>query len=63
MINSLELVIGLAVGTGLVALYYFVMMKRGGANVDRYRMRMRQALIIFGVATVLAIVGNIIFGP
>jgi hypothetical protein len=63
MINSLELIIGLAVGTGLVALYYFVMMKRGGTNVDRYRMRMRQALTIFGVATVLAIMGKIIFGP
>jgi hypothetical protein len=63
MINSLELIIGLAVGTGLVALYYFIMMRRGGAKVDRYRMRMRQALTISGVASVLAIAGKIIFGP
>ena len=63
MINSLELIIGLAIGTGFVALYYFAMMRRGGANVDRYRMRMRQALTIFGVASVLAIAGRIIFRP
>jgi hypothetical protein len=63
MINSLELIAGLAIGTGLVALYYFVMTRRGGANADRYRMRMRQALIICGVASVLAIAGKIILGP
>ena len=63
MINALELIIALAIGTGFAALYYFVRVRRGGPHTERYRLRMRQALTIFGVATALAIAGEVFLGP
>jgi hypothetical protein len=59
MINALEFIIGLAIGTGFAALYYFARVRGGGPQTERYRLRMRQALTIFGVSAVLAIAGRL----
>ena len=62
MINALELIIAIAVGTGLAMLYYFVRVRRGGPQVERHRRRMRQAAMVCGVASVIAIIGEIVLG-
>jgi hypothetical protein len=60
MATAVEFLIGLAIGSGVVAIYFFLRSKRAGADVARYRARLRQALTMFGVSAVLAVIGEVL---
>jgi hypothetical protein len=58
MVNAVEFVIGLAIATMVVSIFYLVKIRRGGAT-DRDRARLSQALTMFAIWAVLAIAGEI----
>ena len=60
MVSSVEFIIGLAIGTGLVSIYYYLRLRKGGAHAERFRKRFQQARLIFGVSAVLAVLGEIL---
>jgi hypothetical protein len=58
MVNAVEFVIGLAIATMVVSIFYLVKIRRGGAT-DRDRARLSQAMTMFAISAVLAIAGEI----
>ena len=58
MVNAVEFVIGLAIASMVVSIYYLMKVKRAGAT-ERDRARLGQALTMFAISAVLAIAGEI----
>jgi hypothetical protein len=60
MVNAVEFLIGLTIGAGVVALYYFIRSRTGGELAARHRDRLKQALLMAVVCGVLATIGEIV---
>jgi hypothetical protein len=60
LVNLVEALFGIAIGTGLFALWAFVKAKRKTDRASHYRMRARSACLIGCVALGLAVIGEIL---
>jgi hypothetical protein len=60
MVNAVEFIIGLAIGTGIISIYYFVRMRRGSGDVARHRVHFQRAVTMCGMCAVLAVIGEVV---
>lgn len=60
MTNAVEFLIGLAIGSGIVGLYYFIRLRRADPGSVKHHERFRQAMTMFGVCAVLVVIGEIL---
>ena len=60
MVNFVEILFGIAIGSTFVGILSFVQSKSGGERAVRYRERMRQAFTIAIAVGVLAVIGEIL---
>jgi hypothetical protein len=60
MEKVVQFLIGLAIGTGILSVYFYSRSRAGGERAELYRGRMRQAVTIFGLSAAPAILGKIL---
>jgi len=60
MQDAVDFLVGLAIGAGVAAGYFFIRTRSGGENAARNHARFRQALITCGFFAVVGIIAELI---
>lgn len=59
MVNLVEILFGIAIGSGVVCLLAFIQSKSGGERAIKYRDRMKAACFISVISLGLAVAGEL----
>lgn len=60
MENFVEILFGIAIGSGIVCILAFIQSKSGAERAPKYRSRMRKACIVSLISLVAAMIGEIL---
>jgi hypothetical protein len=60
MVNLVESLLGITLGSAVAALFYYIRYRGGGERAEKHRTMMRRALLFTGVAGGLTVIGEIL---